>query len=269
MRNSVVSVLIPGLFASFDGIDPSLFPAMPSVTRLVSRAKRSALPIMPNLESRLLNLLCPDCSFNKELPTATLRWQQDFGEPPMRPVICADPVYLRADQSELRLFAGETFRFDQDVVEELVAKLNALYAEDQLTFVVAAVDRWYICLHQAAEIETHPLSEVLGQNVSDYLPQGKDSRYWRGLFNEIQMFLNAELSMRSDAATLPNSLWFHGMGALPIVSPEPGSASIRLLSNHPFAQSLAAWLQMNNEALPDSLNQMNGASPAATTNVSF
>ncbi|MEE9493061.1 MAG: hypothetical protein V3W04_06750 [Gammaproteobacteria bacterium] len=255
MRNSAVSLLIPGLFEAFDGIDPSLFPEMPSVTRLVSRAKRSSLPTLPNPESRLLDLLCPDCQLSKELPTAALRWRHDFAEPPMTPVICADPVYLRADQTELRLFADETFRFDRDMADELVTKLNELYAEDPLTFVVAAPDRWYICLQQAAEIATQPLSAVLGQNVSDYLPQGKDARYWRGLFNEIQMFLNTELSMRSGSHTLPNSLWFHGMGTLPAV-PTKAPRDFRLLSNQSFAQGVACWLSMPIEALPDTADSL-------------
>ncbi len=84
-------------------------------------------------------------------------------------------------------------------------------------------DRWYIRLDEKLNITTTELPRVVGQDINGYLPYGDDSSMMHTLINEIQMHLfSSDINReREEKGELPvNSVWFWGMGELPVPTKE-------------------------------------------------
>ena len=82
------------------------------------------------------------------------------------------------------------------------------------------------------------MADIIGRNLDLFLPQGPDSRGWRGLLNETQMLCHGlalnDARMARGASPL-SGLWFSGGGLLPdaVVSP-----IARLVGDCPLARGL-------------------------------
>lgn len=150
----------------------------------------------------------------------------------------ADPVHLRVDSSNARLFAGYALRLQATETEELVAKLNAHFAADGLRFEAPAPDRWYLGLDRSVELTTHSPAEVAGRNVDAFMPVGEDARAWRTRLNEAQMLLHEAQANRARerAGALPvNSIWLWGGGW----TPRPTRVPSHILADDALTRGLA------------------------------
>lgn len=150
----------------------------------------------------------------------------------------ADPVHLRVDSSNARLFGGYALKLQAAESEQLLAALNAHFAADGLHFEAPAPERWYLGLDRPVELTTHSPAEVAGRNVDSFMPVGEDARSWRTRLNEAQMLLHqAEVnSARERAGALPvNSIWLWGGGW----TPQPAWAPARVLADDALTCGLA------------------------------
>ena len=135
----------------------------------------------------------------------------------------ADPVHLKADID--RLLLADTHWLDLQADEgDLIARELAGFLEERGWHLEAHPSgRWYLRVPPQRGLTTHALSEVVGRNIRDYLPEGEQGKAWVVALNEIQMFLHsAEGNQLREARGRPaiNSLWLWGGGALPKASPQ-------------------------------------------------
>ncbi len=209
---SNITLLIPGLLEPFSGIDPALFPALPALSTLLGKASCSATPDN-NFETMLCRFFNLSPNEKGELPIAQLTWLADFGSQSGSALLRADPVHLRPDKAEVRLFPVDQLALTAHETEQLIASLNEHCRRDGLEFIAATPFRWYVRLIQEAALTTQPLTVVAGKDIRHYLPRGADAAYWKTLFNEIQMLLHAHpinQARRDKYQPTINSLWFWG-----------------------------------------------------------
>lgn len=231
-------ILIPELFAHHAQITPGL--PLNSLETLLSRAYVEEWA-HPEWMSSLFALFDLPVLNQKTLPIAPLTRLIDANDSCDKIWLRADPVHLRADRDRLFLFdADSAFTVTQAEANNLINEINAFYAEDGLQFSAPTPTRWYVSLPKLPKLITHPLADILGRDIHDYMPDGEDKMQWRQRFNEIQMLLHQSKvnTDREARGELPiNSLWFWGLGKLP-EPPPPRWAHV--WSDDPLTQGLAS-----------------------------
>ncbi len=252
MAGSVLTLLVPGLFTKFPGLDPALVPAVPALSTLLARShKRVASADCPEATlCQLFNLSDTD----DELPVAWYSWCADFGRPPEQAVVRSDPVFLRADTSELRLFAAASQSLTLSEAEQLVASLNEHVAADGLRFIAATATRWYLQSEKPVHLRSLPISKVAGQDIRSFLPTGEDAARWRRLLNELQMLLHSHpliQQYQSQRQVKINSVWFWGAGNRS--ANKPGWQG-RVFSDDRFCQGLAEQAGCSHAPFPKQLD---------------
>ena len=173
--------------------------------------------------------------------------------------LCADPVHLRFHHERIILADAGAFDLDLSEAAELVAALNAEFAEIG-RFYPATARRWYLQLTAAVDHRSQPISRIAGRRMDGELKE-KNSPLTRWL-NEVQMFLhNHPINARRQAAGLPavNSLWLWGNGSLPEITTCPFAT---IHSDNPLAIGLARAAQQATPPLPASLDEWLGQNPA-------
>lgn len=232
-------LIVPGLLGPAP--DPealaALAPDMPALGRLLSRAD-SSRDVATSGEGALCEV------FGVDGPPWPVAAAARAGEADAddrvgsRYWLRADPVHLRIDTSQARLFAGYALDLEARESAGLVEALNAHFAADGLRFEAPAPDRWYLALEQPAALDTHAPAEVVGRNVDAFMPTGADARAWRTRLNEAQMLLHAAdvNTERERAGALPaNSIWLWGGGE----APRPVLAPAQVLGSDPLSRGLA------------------------------
>jgi hypothetical protein len=170
----------------------------------------------------------------------------------------ADPVHLRPDRDQLRLFDAANLGISRDEADALVAELNAHFSADGLRVVAPAASRWYLHVQEPPDLVTRPLERVIGRSVDGALPQGPDALRWASLMNEVQMLLfQSPVNERREREGRPavNGLWTWGGGQWQALS-SVGSP-LHVVADDPLARGLA-------EAVGASIVPLDGApKPAA------
>ena len=174
----------------------------------------------------------------------------------------ADPVHLSVEQDRLVLRDAQFLDLTYGEAQALCETLNAHFAPDNIEFVVADAQRWYMRLASMPEISTTPLSTVLGQDIHRHLPRGAEAMVWHRRYNELQMLLHdhAVNQAREQRGALPvNSVWWWGEGA----DSEVVAGYASLLGDDPLLRGLAAKTQTLQRALPASADAWLASSPGA------
>ncbi len=130
----------------------------------------------------------------------------------------ADPVCLQADRDAVILTAHEELALTQDEADKLVDKINSHFVDEPWSLHSLAPHRWYLALEKSADLITHPIAKVIGENVNHFMSKGDDAHYWLTITNEIQMLLhgtNVNFERESRNMVTANSLWLWGGGSLP------------------------------------------------------
>lgn len=199
----VPDLLLPQRFAAEVTADL----ALPCLLRLLARADHLAMPAR-SMEAALCDAFAVEVQH--DLPIAAISAAYD-GLPAgfwMR----ADPVHLQLQRDQMILSVPE---LDEVEAAQFCAALNEYFAGQDMTFYAPHPQRWYVRMRKLPDMQTTPLSEVIGGNVRGALSQGADSPHWHQLFNEMQMLLysHALNDVREARGALPvNSLWLWGGG---------------------------------------------------------
>lgn len=236
-----LSLLVPGLLGALPGADSRtvIVQHCPALARLLSRAQRAIE--RADADSLHYRLLGYALSATHDLPDAWLSYQFDTGVVAPGPLLCADPIYLRADQSRLLLFGAEQLNITTDEASELSEAFNRHYAAQGLRLELPTPIRGYLHLEQAPAIRTTPLAQVMGRNVDARLPAGPDARRWHRFLNEVQMLFHDHPVNRAREARgqpLINGLWLWGGGRPLTAAPSDWQ---RIWSSDPALRGLA-WL---------------------------
>lgn len=169
-------------------------------------------------EQAIFSLCGLELDTKQEYPVAALRYHFDVGSVENQVYCCADPIYLHADRQALRLFDPPQLGLSQAEADAVMASLNATYADEGWQFSAPTPDHWYLQLAEKPQLKTYSLSESKGYDITQFIPQGMDSKTWHLYMNEIQMLLHQHPvnEARQAAGKLPiSSVWFWGMGQLP------------------------------------------------------
>jgi len=151
----------------------------------------------------------------------------------------ADPVHLRPDRDQLRLFDASHLGISRGEADALVAELNNHFAGDGLKLHAPAPDRWYVQYDAPLDLETTPLARVSGRHIDGFLPTGDDASRWAALMTEAQMLLfQSAVNGAREAAGRPavNGLWCWGGGAWQV----PKTPPVLALGAAPLLRGLAA-----------------------------
>ncbi len=211
-----IQLLIPGLLwpvATLLG--PASGLALEGLATLLGRGRRELTAFEP-YDRQLARLFGVR---GDTLPMATLRRLGEADAPapePGRHWLCADPVNLSFAREHLLLQAFPDEELDAAESAELVAELNAIFA-DLGRFEACTPTRWYLRLHRPTAVTLYPLDDVTGRPVKHFLPEGEDARLWQRTMNEAQIVLHnhARSRAREEAGRRAvNSVWLWGAGAL-------------------------------------------------------
>ncbi len=226
-----------------------------SLRKILARSKKSsAFTSMPmSLENHLSRLFAVPCC--PDAPIAAVSAAFDgMGEGCW---VRADPVHLHLQRDRLMLSQPET---DLSEAKILCAALNDYFAGQGMTFFAPHAARWYLRLDKLPELETTPLSQVVGRNVRGLLPRGKEATHWHKVLNEIQMLLYAQPvnEARETRGLMPiNSLWLWGCGANAapqktyeqVSSDEDLAGMFAAAAGVPFAKLSSHWQSENHRQL--------------------
>lgn len=123
---------------------------------------------------------------------------------------------------------------------DLLRALNAHFAEDGMRFHVSISGRWYLSLPQPVDMQTTPLHQVLGRDIAQCMPVGREALPWHRWMNEVQMLLHdhpVNQALEASGNLPVNSLWLWGGGMMS--APAADSAAFHVISDEPLARGLA------------------------------
>lgn len=143
-------------------------------------------------------------------------------------VLCADPVHLAADRDDVVLLQ-RVDDLSETAATALAAMLNRHFTGDDLRFVSARPDAWFIRREQTPDLVTTPFDAAHRRSLFGSLPSGADSGTWKRWQNEIEMLLHEHpVNAARDAEELPaaNGIWFWGGGRLSDIGPLPVVAAV-------------------------------------------
>jgi hypothetical protein len=165
----------------------------------------------------------------------------------------ADPVHMRADLHQIRLFDTRLLAIEEYEARTLTAAINHELGAGASGWVLEAPvpERWYLRLSEDPAIDTHPLTDVINQDIRKLMPYGRQAKNWHALLTEIQMLLyNSEINRQRELAGRPeiNSVWFWGGGRVSatLLSPAEG-----IYANDPLTRGLARCAQTGVSFFPD------------------
>ncbi len=245
-------LLVPGLLDLWP--DSNFQRRFPLLERLLARAGQKPAP---NDYSRtLFSLLEMSFQPHESLPTAGLCWLANFDQPPPANLLHADPVYLKPDMSDVRLFRPENLNMQQ--AQAYAKAFNDFYASHGLSMQLSTPNRWYISATQSIDTPDLCLEQITGRNLRSFVKIGEQSREWNRLFTEIQMLFH-DLPVnhaRQTGGELPVSgVWLSGGGD----APAAGSHSIETVQgDDPLLHGLAthAGLSLASEMQSSGGNQL-------------
>lgn len=246
-------LVVPGLLGPWQiesGFSYPQFPQASALAYLLSRATVTSLTVN-DTDALLYKLFGLSVSSDKDLPIAALTHLADEGVSDDGWWLRADPVHLQADMHQVLLFDARTLDVSATEADSLVTEFNQAFSTEGLHLSVLHPSRWYLHLKAEPGIRTTPLPQVVGRDITPYLPQGVNARNWRRRLTEVQMLfhsstVNQERQMKGQ--TPINGLWFWGSGVLP----EPAQPMSEVIyTSDPMAHGLAILSRTKVKSVPD------------------
>jgi len=198
-------------------------------------------------------------------PLAALAAEQAGLAPAGQDCLLVSPVHLRVDLSRALLSDSDSARLSQQEADQLLAALNQHFQSDGLHFCAPTPTQWF--LHHAAGpgVSLTPLSDVVGENVDDFRPQGPSGLYWNRILNEIQMLLfghplNQQREQRGEVSI--NSVWL--WGNTPVGQTDPSLAAAALYGDHAVTRLLARANARPLQTVPAGLDPLLQRDPSAS-----
>ncbi len=243
-------LVVPGLLGPWQIESGFSYPQAKALAYLLSRATVNSLTVT-DADALLYKLFGFPLAPDKDLPIAALTHLADEGMSGNGWWLRADPVHLHADMHQVLLFHGRSLDISPVEADSLVAEFNQTFDREDLRLKALHPSRWYLHLTAEPGIRTTPLSQVVGRDITAYLPQGVNARDWCRLFTEVQMLFHSSMvnQERQTKGHKPiNGLWFWGGGVLP----EPAhTMSGVIYATDPVTHGLALLSRAKTKSVPD------------------
>lgn len=121
-----------------------------------------------------------------------------------------EPTHLRLDRDRLLISESELLQLNSDDAEQIIALINKHFVDELRVFKISD-ELWLIGVDFVLdEIVSHPLIDIVGENIDEFLPVGPQRLQLHKLINEIQMLLfNLPLNKQREVDGLlsVNSVW--------------------------------------------------------------
>lgn len=211
-----IDLLVPGLLGpmpSLDGVDAA--PKATVLERSLSRANVSTLT-PKDYASTLFHLFGLSQNSSNDLATAPYCRLADGGQVDDGYWLQLSPVHLQPDGDGLLLFDTAHLGLSLDEAEQLADLVRKHFSDSNWQLELYEPQRWYLSLKQKPDLQTSPLTEVIGRNINAFLPQGGEAMEWHVILNELQMLLHSSKvnMLREGRGRLSiNGLWPHGGGS--------------------------------------------------------
>lgn len=185
MAVKTVNLIVPGLFHAFTPSETEHHPVSDRylIQKLVSKAN------MVNSSS----FAFPP-GYLQHLPVAHYDFLASTGKSKKLDfLIYADPVYfeLKSDHILARPVLIDTHNLTK--LRHIINILNEYFEDREIFFEVLESGRVVCHFNQHSNVSFTSLYNVLGRDIKHFLPVGPDERFWKSIFNEIQMVLHEKL----------------------------------------------------------------------------
>jgi len=154
--------------------------------------------------------------FASRQKSAAVAWQEGGGEATHAYWLYVAPVNLLMGRDSFFLAEPAPLSVSKEEARSLINSLNQHFSQDGYHFYLQGND-WFLGLDADPSIVTTPVNQVIGKDISAYLPQGSGALAWAAWQNEMQMLLFSHpINQAREARQLPivNSLWCYGLGKL-------------------------------------------------------
>jgi hypothetical protein len=171
----------------------------------------------------------------------------------------ADPVHLRPEREAVVLLDESAFDLEKHEALIFAADLQQVFTSRDIELEVPTNNRWYLKLKHLPEVNTTSIHEVVGNDIHNHLPIGKDKILWDQLSNEAQMSLhNCPLnSDREQRGEWPvNGVWMWGAGELPELPRASRQIWSSVFADEVTAQGLSILTGTHYRDLPDSIEAL-------------
>ena len=131
-------------------------------------------------------------------------------------VCVATPVHLSAGMTHVTFPAGGMLQLEAAAVSALAADFDRVFAGGGVRMAAGVTGALVCVFDQVLQVATHGPEAVVGRDVFDFQPSGRDAPRLRRLSSEIEMWLFDHAVNRQRAERgLPaiTGLWFWGGGA--------------------------------------------------------
>ena len=229
-------MVIPALFGS-GPLNQKL--DIPALETLLARAEPLPRVGAHSYEADMFNLFGIKSDPANDLPIAAVTRLVDTGHKDSGWWLRADPVHLQIQGDRVVMTDYRSLAISRDEAQALIQEVLNVFIVDDWYLEALHPNRWYLKLNAIPRIKTCALPMVMGKEVSQFFPTGKDAPNWRAILNEIQMLLYASPvnAQREAEGSLPiNSLWFWGGGRLPELG---ASGWTQVWSDEPISLGLA------------------------------
>jgi hypothetical protein len=153
----------------------------------------------------------------------------------------AQPVHFAAGIDHLRLAPLAQAALTEDDASALGALVSSHFGTDELTVAAFVQGAWLLRFARSIDCSTQPPDAVVGHDVHDFMPAGRDGARIRSLMNEIQMLLHEHPvnQRRERARRLPvNGWWLWGFGDGVADAPRAGINRWRVHSDDRWLRAL-------------------------------
>jgi len=153
----------------------------------------------------------------------------------------AQPVHFAAGLDHLRLAPLAQAALTDEDASTLGALVSSHFSTGELTVAAFVQGAWLLRFDRSIDCSTQPPDTVVGRNVHDFMPAGRDGARVRSLMNEIQMLLHEHPvnQRREQARLLPvNGWWIWGFGDGMAGAPGAGINRWRLHSDDLWLRAL-------------------------------
>jgi hypothetical protein len=122
-----------------------------------------------------------------------------------------EPTHLRADRDRLLIAEAELLQLNTEEAELIINAINQHFS-GELKLYLLEDDLWLLGTNlDLTNLVSYPIIDIVGENIDDFLPQGKSRLALHKILNEIQMLLfNLPLNQQrqDEGLMMVNSLWF-------------------------------------------------------------
>ena len=209
-------------------------PKVPALERLLARADRQ-VAVAPMGAS----WLCEHWGMVAPYAIAPLLAEYDGVDRSNHAWMFAEPFHHAPEQKWQKRSPAHLLELTALESTELIAALNAHFADRTLIFFAPTPARWYVRCNPAEVPNTTPLDQARFGSPLDYQPTSLGTINWRAIQNEAQMLLYAHpVNVAREAAGKPvvSGVWFWGGGVQPKLT-KP--AYDRVIASSPLAVQLA------------------------------